>query len=940
MSVIHYMTYNNYFNRTIKIENSYAGYHAVASYDFVQLDANFNPGNGIITTHVCGTYGTEKIEELDYVVIYSDDTYYNLQSRWFIIKRDRLRGGQWNLTLKRDVVADYYDSIKTAPAIIERAKLNIDNPLIFNPENFSFNQIKKDEILLKDRTKIPWIIAYIPSNTAAISSETLVIDPNKNPDIVTVDNLPVVSGDYQSAPTGYQYTFNWQYRTSAINIINYNTTISGIGALVKTEQVFNAAVLRSTQTPETVAYNLLTMIANEIGYPTLNASALSFMMSKNSKQLSNEQYQDLLALNGKIIKNNDDNKYYRVTVTTLDRNRYTQGLTSSSLFTTLQTKIAASGIFTSGYDTIDESSITIGVSTYNVRVSYEDITMTLTNTFNMSANRAKCINGMYDIIAIPCGNIKVRDQNSASFTTNEMIQKNLAVTLGSKLSGAIYDIQLLPYCPLQSIINSNGELTINTTEEGKMFDYVKDNSDNRVGIMFYVQNNSFTFNIDLSLEVESEKLISDFRDLQPSDGSYVEHYVRRLLLADAALNYPGTVTTNERIYQGNDINNIKVRKRSRSTNEILETFDVHEVRVFRTDPSASEAPYDYTMEMYVAGSVTPVVSIDGVTYIQANYYYTLEILPWNNGYPDVNDPSFFANQIIMIPVYVKEITPISMKIDSECDKYRLVSPNYQGTFEFCVARNGGVNYFNVDVTLKPFNPYIHVNPNFKEMYGSDFNDSRGLVCQGDFSYGQLTDRFQEYELNNKNYQEMFNRNIESMDLEHKLQKTEAIVGAIAGTAQGGVSGGMAGAMTGNPIAAAAGAIGGTVASAAGAIADMAILGKRQAEQKDLAIDMHEFQLGNIRALPYSLTRCPAFTFNNKLFPFIEKYSATDEEIKAFKEYLELRSFNVGVVGKIENYLQLTESFIKAQIIRFSSIKCDANTANEIYDELNKGVYIK
>lgn len=76
---------------------------------------------------------------------------------------------------------------------------------------------------------------------------------------------------------------------------------------------------------------------------------------------------------------------------------------------------------------------------------------------------------------------------------------------------------------------------------------------------------------------------------------------------------------------------------------------------------------------------------------------------------------------------------IERKIQNETQTVRLCSPNYNGVFEFNVAKNGGVDYLNIDVTLKPYTPYIHINPNFKNLYGQDFDDAKGLICGGDFS---------------------------------------------------------------------------------------------------------------------------------------------------------------------------------------------------------------
>ena len=278
-------------------------------------------------------------------------------------------------------------------------------------------------------------------------------------------------------------------------------------------------------------------------------------------------------------------------------------------------------------------------------------------------------------------------------------------------------------------------------------------------------------------------------------------------------------------------------------------------------------------------------------------------------------------------------------------KYKLVSPNYQGEFEFSVAKNYGVEQFNVDCTYKPYNPYIHINPNFRGLYGSDFNDSRGLICNGDFSFGMIGDRFAEYELQNKNYQAMFNRQIQNMDVNNAIARQEAGWQIAAGAVSGTASGAITGAMVGGGYGAIAGAVVGGITSIAGGIADYQNLGKRQEEAKSYAVDMYKYSLQNIQALPYSLTRCSALTANNKLYPFIETYSASDDEIQAFRDKLTYDGLTVLKIGTIRNYLKAGgTTMIKGEVIRFdehttNKLLNDTHLANEIYNEIKKGVYI-
>ena len=52
---------------------------------------------------------------------------------------------------------------------------------------------------------------------------------------------------------------------------------------------------------------------------------------------------------------------------------------------------------------------------------------------------------------------------------------------------------------------------------------------------------------------------------------------------------------------------------------------------------------------------------------------------------------------------------------------------------------------------QPYQPYIHLNPNFGSLYGEDFNDARGLILGGDFSIATLSNEWKNYETQNKNY---------------------------------------------------------------------------------------------------------------------------------------------------------------------------------------------
>lgn len=307
----------------------------------------------------------------------------------------------------------------------------------------------------------------------------------------------------------------------------------------------------------------------------------------------------------------------------------------------------------------------------------------------------------------------------------------------------------------------------------------------------------------------------------------------------------------------------------------------------------------------------------------------------------VNDPDFE----LTIPYVIKRPqNAIDVKISNECDLYRIVSPNYNGEFEFSPAKNNGVTEFTVDCSYKPFTPYIKISPKFDGLYGRDFDDARGLICGGDFSLTQASDPWIQYQIQNKNYQVMFDRQIQSMDVNNNIQRkkdrwnmiTGIFGGAAAGAATGSIVGGAAGY---SGIGAGIGvAAGGIISGIAGA-RDLQLQEQLRQEARNLAIDQFGYQLQNIAALPASLTKVSSLNKNNKLFPFIEYFTCTDAEKQAFRNKLRYNGMTVMAIGTINTYIQATPSYIKGKLIRLEDIADDYHLVNSISEELNKGVYI-
>lgn len=289
------------------------------------------------------------------------------------------------------------------------------------------------------------------------------------------------------------------------------------------------------------------------------------------------------------------------------------------------------------------------------------------------------------------------------------------------------------------------------------------------------------------------------------------------------------------------------------------------------------------------------------------------------------------------------IPVLNKKVQNQCEMYRLCSPNYNGQYEFSVAKNDGVDYFNVDITYLPVSSYIHVAPNLKGLYG-EYSDNGpiGLICKGEFSITSVTDQYIQFMQNNKNYENIFRAEIATNDKSHEIQVHQERIANWLGAAATGVQ---TGAFVGGVVGVGMGIGAGLLTGIAGE-SDINYGNELYELNKKYKQDVHNYQLDNIKAMPNSLSKVTAYTKNNQLFPVLERYDATDKEKEAVAQNVIDYSMNVGVIGKPQDYIDnewsyngnTSRGYFKAQLI-----KIDLNTYHEsdaISTELARGVYFK
>ena len=275
-----------------------------------------------------------------------------------------------------------------------------------------------------------------------------------------------------------------------------------------------------------------------------------------------------------------------------------------------------------------------------------------------------------------------------------------------------------------------------------------------------------------------------------------------------------------------------------------------------------------------------------------------------------------------------KLLPTNYKKDYNLKQYRLCSPNQESMFEFSPSMNYGVEKWRVSFNYRPYTSYIKVQPEWKGLYGNnEYNgktDFRGLVYNSSLCVTQLNDAWANYVSNNKNYQQLFDNQINTLTKQQEVQLSamEETLGLRS--------------FTGMPI--------GSILRVIGGSKDI----EMTRELNNIAITKMEtdfkYQMDNVKSMPHTIKKLTNINEDTRVFPFIEIYSATEVEEQSFDLKMRWTGYTIMTSGVIDTYLQPgVETFIQADLIRLdlsrSEETADNHIASEIATELAKGIYL-
>ena len=850
-----FLHYNNYYNRKLKIQYSLDEYeqfsisHRLAPEKVASstwTNVSFNPNDGVNTIITVNWFG----EHADYCVISEDGT--TIDSRWFILEATRNLKGQYDVLLKRDVLADYYSHYINVPAYIERGIAHPKDPVSFTPENVELNQVKAIQEPLYDSSGCPWVVIYYGKDlNSKIGNKPIkwTTNPIKDYELDSLEEYDYISYRTPVAYNPNRLGVNWI--TELDMSINY---YEALGSQNYTQKTYTAKS-KITLSPELTACQNERLQSSSIRTFIVNGSTRALIPTAADTQfygklvnrffenevplfedgirlsgvnfLSDATYDSLSQEEGKVIYDRSTSKYYKIGITYGTDSYFglIQGDTVPETFNTAveQAFDDFSALYVNNqldYTYQKDWRLSVTYNTVKIvltEIQADELQLTL-------AEHAKFVSDApYNIIAVPAGEFKFKNPDNPDgdpIITN----KQLALDLGAQISSGsveglteglgsfIYDVQLVPYIEYEF---PDGEDNIIPGNDGKSQYITKANGD-VVGITYNLTTSQFRKNINTTVKI----------------------------------------------------------------------------------------------------------------------------------YPSSLSPKFFE----------------------ACFKVRLNSPNYSSIYEFSPAKTGSVKDsrycagpFRAYCTLKPYSPYIQIWPLVygESLYGKDFEDARGLICSGDFSITTLTSAWTDYVINNKNYNEIFSREIEKMEVDYELQRQRSIIGMTTSAIGSGIGIG-ASVATGNVVGALSSGAGGLLGIGS-SVAQLATASKQFNENVRYAQDMQKLQLGSVKAKPNTISRISGININNLGVPILEVYECTQQEKLAFANKIKYDGMTIGKIGTIGEYIlpystfkrsinsdQLpiiiavvteTECFIKATPIRMETLMEDTHIADEIADELSKGFYI-
>lgn len=519
------LQFKNYFDRKIKrFENlsDYMSYQLGSTFTGI----NFIPGDGVETELILN-FDTATLGTPDYLIAAETNEEF---TRWFVMNSERTRKGQTKFKLRRDLIAEEIEGIKNATSMIKKGYCEWGNVAFFNKEPISVNSIPKSKDCLIDNSVSGWIVAYLPKHSDDSQNDTNDSKNDKWEDTTVKFGTSAVTGKY------------------SFNSISAAKTAMGdsqsyIGGTMEVYQGVNMSVERvklnrydyflqnaGAWSPETVTatdyhsrfYGNTSKAkeAMKAGAKAIYSTLSSRMTPVNCSYVGYTSVLDTIAkYNGKTFTDTSTGLVYMATLKLVEESindTYVSSNNNSDLYTVFLNAAkgvdSAVGCYSPGVTNINWAPIrTRDAKNYRISVTVQQLSDTV-YSWTIDKTRRQTKDAPYDCICMPYRNDGITAScriDDKLVTVDYEANMQLASALSAYYGSSVYDVQLLPYCPVQELINptTSGGMSVKSSTKGIIYKY----DETSKTIVFYCDtiNTKFTKGKNISPQMDKDKFVCD-----------------------------------------------------------------------------------------------------------------------------------------------------------------------------------------------------------------------------------------------------------------------------------------------------------------------------------------------------------------------------------------------------------------------------------------------
>lgn len=486
--------YNKYSDRILK-NDDISDLQSYICYTATKI--NFSEGDGVSTTIILNKDMLDP-RNPDYLIAHREYSY-EKESRWFILSANKLRTGQTEYQLRRDLIHDNLDFVKNSTLKVNRGYVGLDSPYIYKAEDISVNELLTSRTPLIDDTGFSWAVAYIAKKGSTVD-ESSSWDTKE----VAFGSAGVNAYETFSSYDEFKskYYAGKTYVSSIITRVPFRVMIAGAGTYNQYTAITNETLGTSEFSGSSKYTYLFTTNSTGKMPSKLNETNMSATIRKNLDSISKSSYNSIISNygGGNVVKIGDVlyNITYQASKTELLSKTYS-GISDPIVLEAL----SEMGETPSDYHDGGTIYVTYAKETIDFKlevISWKADTLTLSTTRHMTRD------AQYDIVFAPYKHNEFTETQYSPDSCKNLIE-NLSVYLGTS---CVYDAQLLPYCPVDwiDVDAMSGDIRLEHLVEG--VDYTI--STNGTAILFYADtaNRSFIISKDLGDYIDPMKSKVDY----------------------------------------------------------------------------------------------------------------------------------------------------------------------------------------------------------------------------------------------------------------------------------------------------------------------------------------------------------------------------------------------------------------------------------------------